>query len=247
MENEKMLKERFDLDLSLLRTSRKKNAADATLRQAKFDLREAQQAQTLYGSTFKSFCDKLTGKREAQETNLRHAVQRAETNLAAAKQTVSAAEEKIALLNQALASFPKWESLKTANNEADWCRLEALYCAEVLLPMLEVSHDLLMERRNQVNGSNSGEIKSHHELAEIYSAPEKAGEDCKPYIQRLQAALTILGMQLPDYTYFENPSYFLNSATHYTRFDQLNKAISQVETLRRKISSLQKELDIDNT
>ena len=247
MENNNMIKDRFDLEISLLRASRKKNAADATLRQAKFDLREAQQAQTLYSSTFKSFCDKLTGKREAQETKLRHAVQQAEVNLSAAKQTVSAAEEKITLLNQALASYPKWESLKTANNEADWCRLEALYCAEVLLPMLEVSHDLLMERRNQVNGSNSGEIKSHHELAEIYSAPEKAGEDCKPYIQRLQAALTILGMQLPDYTYFENPSYFLNSATHYTRFDQLNKAISQAEALRRKISSLQKELDTDES
>ena len=242
MENEKMMKERFDLEISLLRTGRKKNKADAALRQAKFDLREAQQAQTLYGSTFKSFCDKLTGKREAQETGLRHAVQRAEANLNTANQTVSAAEEEILLLNQALSSLPKWESLKTTDNEAGWCRLEALYCAEVLLPLLEISHDLLMERRNQANGSNAGQFKTTLELAELYKAPENAGEDCKPYIQRLQVALTVLGMQLPVCTFFENPSYFLNSATKYTRFDRLNKAISQTEALLREIPLLQKKL-----
>ena len=242
MEHENMLKDRFDLDISLLRANRRKDAAVDALRQAKFDLREAQQAQTLYGSTIKSMLDKLTGKREAQKTELRHRVLLAEAALATAKRAVSDAEAEILRLTQALASLPEWESLKTAENEAIWCPLEALYCAEVLLPLLQICHDLLMERRNQINGSNAGQIQSHYEVAEIHTAPEQAGESCRIYIQRMQAALEPLGMQLPAYTYFDDPSYFLNSATRYTRFDKLNQAIAQTEALLREIPALQKKL-----
>ena len=242
MEKDSMLKDRFDLNMSLLRTNRRKNAADAALRQAKYDLREAQQAQTLYGSTVRSFLDKLTGKREEEEAKLRHSVQFAEANLIAVKRAVSAAEEELQILNQADSTLPLWEDLKTSQNENLWYRFEVQYCAEVLLPLLEISHELLVERRNQAGGANAGQIKTHHEIAGIYTAPEKAGAECAIYIQRIQVALHALGMKLPVCTYYENPSYYLNAATQYTRFDQLNKAISQTEALLHEIPILQKKL-----
>ena len=242
MEHAKTLKERFDLDIALLRMKRKKDEADAALRQAKFDLREAQQAQVLYDSSFRHFLDKFTGKQEARETALRHSVQRSDAALAAAVRTVSDTEEKILQLEQSLSLLSSWDTLKTSDTAVLWYRLEALYCAEAVLPLLEISHHLLLERRNQANGSNAGQFKTHYELAEIYTAPEAAGNDCKPYILRLSTALAALDIRLPEHTYFLDPAAFLNTATKYTRFDRLNEAIAQTEALIREFSLLPQTL-----
>jgi len=246
METTKLLKERFDLDIALLRIRRKKAGVDAALRQAKFDLREAQQAQILYGGSFKSFFDKLTGKQEEKEAALRHAVQRSEADLAAAMRSVSEAEENIRLLEKNLSMLPSWDTLKTAETAPVWYRLEALFCAEAVLPLLEINRLLLLERRNQLNGSNAGQIKTAYELADIITAPEKAGDDCKPYIMRLDAALTALDMHLPACGYFHDPAAFLNTATKYARFDRLNEAIVQTESLLRHIPVLTQQLQQDN-
>lgn len=243
MENTKILKERFNSEIALLQLRRKKTAADTALRQAKFDLRQAQQERTLYGGSFKGFLDKFTGKREEAETTLHHAVQRAEADLAAATRSVADLEKNISRLEQTLAALPQWDTLKTTQTEIIWYRFDALLCAQILLPLLEINHQLLLERRNQMNGSNAGDLKTAGELADLYTAPEKAGEDCKPYILRLDAALEALGMHLPDCAYFHNPSAFLNSATKYTRFDRLNEAIAQTESLLRSIPALQRQLE----
>lgn len=242
MEQTSILKTHFELQIALLRTNRKKSAAEAVLRQAKFDLREAQQAQILYGSTIRSLMDKFSGKREEKETKLRHAVMQAEADLAAARNSVSDSQDQLCTLTQSLAALAPWKNLKTAENEAEWCRLEALYCAEAVLPLLEASLFLLQERRNQANGGNAGQIKSPYELADIYTAPEKAGDDCRPYILRLNAALETLDIRLPKHTYFLDPAVFLNTATKYTRFDRLNEAITQTEAMLRCVSALRQTL-----
>ena len=112
----------------------------------------------------------------------------------------------------------------------------------MLTPLLETTRNLLVERRNQFNGTNAGQIKSRHTLAEIYSAPEAAGEACKPYLLRLKAALEELGNSLELHSFFESPTFFLSSATQFTRMDRINTAITQAETLQRQLIKLQKEL-----
>lgn len=243
MENP-MLKEHFDLSIALLRSKQNHAAAVAARRQAIFDQREARQAQVLYGSSFKCFRDKLTGRKEETETALRHAVQHAEAALAAAEHTVSVEAEKIAQLEQSLSRLPPWDSLKTADTESLWYRLEALYCAEFVLPLLEVNLNLLLERRNQANGGNAGQLQSRYEIADIYTAPEKAGDACRPYILRLNAALEALDAPLPVHTYFLEPAAFLNSATKYNRFGRMNEAVSQTEAIIRCISTLRQTLKI---
>jgi len=245
MEHTKILKERFDLDIALLRMKRKKDEADAALRQAKFDLREAQQAEVLYSGSFRHFLDKFTGKQEEHETALRHSVQRSDAALAAAVRTVSETEEKILQLEQSLSPLPSWDDLKTSDTAVLWCRLEALYCAEAVLPLLEITHHLLLERRNQSNGGNAGQIKTHYELADIYTAPETAANDCRPYILRLSTALAALEIRLPEHTFLLDPAVFLNTATKYTRFDRLNDAITQTEALIREIPLLPQRLGKD--
>ena len=241
MEHTELIQTRFDLELSLLQTQRRKTAANAALKQAKFDLREAQIAQTEYGGIFKSFRDKLTGKREAAETRLRHAVQKAETALATAQQELDDICQKLPQLEDALSQLPTWESLKS-QDEPLWHQLEARYCIELLIPLLEITHQLLTERRAQFNGTYAGQLKSLQDLADIYSAPEAAGEGCKPYLQRLESALAFLDIPFSLGSFFSNPTAFLSEATKFTQMDRINTALGQTEKLQRLLFQLQKEL-----
>ena len=234
------IQDRFQLEMDFLRLERQVEDAKAALRQAKFDLREAQVAEAEYRGSFKSFRDKLAGRREEAETALRHAVQKAEADLTSAQRQKEHLDARLSEIKEQLSALPDWESLKDKGRE--WNRLEALYCMEVLTPMLEATHDLLIERRNQFNGSNAGQIKSRQTLAEIYSAPEAAGEACKPYLLRLKAALEELDNSLELQSFFDSPTFFLSSATQYTRMNRVNDAIGQAETLQRQLLNLQKEL-----
>ena len=242
MEHAELIQTRFDLELSLLQTQRRKAAANTALKQAKHDLREAKVAQIEYSGSFKSFRDKLTGKREETETQLRHGVQRAETTLATAQQELDDINQKLPLLEVSLFQLPPWESLKSAN-EPLWHQLEARYCIEALTPLLDSTHHLLMERRAQFNGTYAGELKSRQELADIYSAPEAAGEACKSYILRLKAALDELELPFEVHPFFASPTAFLSEATRYTRMDRINTAIGQTEKFQRLLPELQKELN----
>ena len=81
------IQDRFRLETHLLRLEHQTAENEAALRQAKYDLREANAAEVEYGGSFRAFRDKLTGKKEAAETALRHNVQNAEAALASARQT----------------------------------------------------------------------------------------------------------------------------------------------------------------
>ena len=234
------IQERFQSEMDFLRLEQQAEEAEAALRQAKFDLREAKVAEAEYRGSFRSFRDKLTGKQEASETALRHAVQKAEAALAAAQRQKELLNAQLSALKEQLSALPDWVSLRDGSRE--WERLETLYCLEVLTPMLEATHDLLVERRNQFNGTNAGQLKTHHDLAAIYSAPESAAEACKPYLLRLKAALEELGTSLELHDCFTAPTAFLSSATQYTRMDRINTAIVQTEALRRQLMQIQNEL-----
>lgn len=236
------LREHFDLQISLLRLERQQSQQEAALRQAKYDLREAKIAQTEYGSTFRSFLDKITGRREEAETALRHAVQKTESALASAQLEHDSLTGRLSELKAQLSVLPDWASCN--DGSAEWNRLEALYCAELLLPRLDITHHLLLERRAQFNGTHAGEIKTRTKLADIYSAPESAGEDCKILLLRLKAALDGLEIPLEIGSYFEAPTAFLSSATQYTRMDRINTALAQTEKLQKLLPQLQKQLEV---
>ena len=239
METESFIQKRFDCDLALLRVNRKQAQTQAALRQAKYHLREAKFAQLEYGGSFRALRDRITGKKEESETALRHAVAQAEADLTAAQRTLDTLEEEIRDLEASLSQLPSWESLKTAENEALWYRLDAKYCAEWLIPHLEITHQLLLERRAQFNGTNAGQIKSLAELADIYSAPESAAEDCVPYIRRLKAAVSFLGTEFPELAFFDAPTAFLSAATKFTQMDRINTALAHTEKLQRLLSQMQ--------
>lgn len=240
MEHAELIQTRFDLELSLLRLERQIKETEAALRQTKYDLRETKVAEAEYSGSFKAIRDKLKGRREEAETNLRHAVQKAEADLASAQRQKDTLEVPLSQVKNQLAELPAWESLNDGSDQ--WYRLEALYCTEVLVPLLESTHRLLMMRRNQFNGTYAGEIKSLQELSDIYSAPEAAGEACRPYLLRLKAAFEKLDIPFELGSYFDAPTAFLSSATKYTRMDRINEATCQVQKLLNRLPSLQTQL-----
>lgn len=237
---------RYDLEIDLLRLRRQRTENDAALRQAKYDLREAQQEQTLYSGSFKSFRDKLTGRKEAAENALRHAVQKAEANLASAQRKKEILDTQLPELENTLAFTPDWNALRERSDGValqEWLRLEAAYCIEALLPLLKKNHTALTEQRNMISGANVGKVYSFEEQAQIGSAPEKAGEICKPYILRLRSALEGLEIPFTRCTYFDDPTAFVNSViAQHNRRDRLNEAINQVAAVQRLIPKLQKQL-----
>lgn len=233
--------DRYQLEIQLLRLERQAEENDSALRQAKFDLREAKVAEAEYRSSFKSFCDRLTGKKEATETALRHAVQKAEADLTSAQRQKEVLDAQLSASKGKLAQLPDWESFN--GSSLLWYRLEALYCMEVLEPLLEANQHLLIERRNQFNGSYAGQLKTRQTLAEIYTAPEAAGEACRPYILRLKAALDALEIPFELPGYLDAPTVFLSNATKYTRMDRINEAIGQTEELQRQIPKLRRQLE----
>lgn len=236
------VQDQHQLEMLLLKLQRQTAENEAALRQAKCDLREAKVAEAEYAGSFRCLRDKLTGKREESETALRHNVQKAEAALASATQTAKRLSLQTEEVQSRLEKLPSREDLR-AQGLPEWHRLEALYCMEVLAPMLEANQELLTARRNQFNGSNAGQVKSHQTLAEIYTAPEAAGEACKPYLLRLKEALDALGISISLPEYWENPTAFLSYATQYTRMDRVNKAISQVAATQRLLSGLLKQLE----
>lgn len=242
------IQDRFRLDISLLRLQRQIRENEAALRQAKFDLRTAQQELTLYEGSFRSFLDRISGRQEARETSLRHAAQKAEANLASAQRKKEILNAQLPELEKKRASAPDWNSLRQQTDTAalkEWLRLESLFCMEALLPLLEENHTALMELRNMMSGANVGKVYTFAEQAQIGSAPESTGQSCKPYILRLKAALAELDIPFVPCTYFDNPTAFvISAAAVHNRRDRLNKALGQVEAVQKLLPKLMKQLEL---
>lgn len=233
--------ERYQSEIELLRLERQAEENKAALRQAKHDLREAQTAQALYSGSFRALRDRFTGKKEAAETTMRHAVANAAAALTSAQRQKESLDAQLSQVNGQLALLPGWEALNDGSRE--WCRLEALLCAEVLAPLLEETLILLNERRKMANGAVPGKIYTFSEQAKIGCAPEQSAAACKPYVARLKSALENLEISIPDLPFFDHPATFLNAATEYTRKDRLHEAILQTEDLQRLIAGLRKKLE----
>ena len=64
----------------------------------------------------------------------------------------------------------------------------------------------------------------------------------KEELLTLKAALEELGIPLELHSFFDSPTFFLSSATPYTRMNRVNDAIGQAETLQWQLLNMQKEL-----
>lgn len=243
------IRERFHLETSGLKLRRQLEQNELALRRAQYDLRSAREAQALYEGSLRSFLHRLSGKKEARETSLRHDVQEAEFRLAAGRREKELLETKLPEIEAALEKLPSRESLRQQaeafpESLREWNRLEALFCMEALPPMLEENHTALLELRRMMSGADMGKIYAYEEIAQIQSAPEQWGEACGPYVLRLEGALNALDLPFGPISYFKSPTaYVISAAAKHNQRDRLNEALSQVEEVRRQIPVLRRQLE----
>lgn len=230
----------YELETGLLRLSGRREEIRKALKQAKYDLRQAQQEQTLYGGSFRGFLDRISGKQEEKQEALRRAVNAAQSvleSLEREKESLSAQERQLETERSSLpdAATLRDRALEQPDSAQRWAALEAKYCAEALRPLLEKTEAALEDYRALLRGQRSGEIISHEERHEIGTAYIGWTNQCLPLLQRLKQAADILKQPVEIGRYFENPSGFLASAAaRHNQLDRMNEALAQVASARRQ-------------
>ena len=242
----KQIREYFLLETSILRLEQEEKSAEQALRQAKFDLREAQQERLLYSGSFRAFRDKLTGKREEKELALHRAVKLAESSVAAARQEKEKLAGEIAEYRNQLTLLPSSEELKAkAEGEAltEFIRLDSLLAVKKLEPLLEKNLEALEEVRKIRRGERAGELKSRAEWTVLDTAPEQQTRELTPLLEKLVENLPHLGMELTLGEYFREPTVFLNPAAKHNQVDSVSRAIGQMEQVRKEIQTIRKKME----
>ena len=108
-----MLNQVYELETALLRTQRNEQELRDAVSKAKYDLRTARQDQIEYGSTFRAFLDRFSGKRAGKEEQLSREVRKAEAELnelegfRMSKVNLAAAEGKARRYDRAVTMFRK--------------------------------------------------------------------------------------------------------------------------------------------
>ena len=238
------IRRRYEVEASLPGAERAAERAEAALRQAIFDRRDAVEKELAYSGSFGSLRDRLTGKKEARELELRHGVQRAESALAAARQEKDRAEQQLAEIKAQLEQLPAREALlqmarENPDTDAVCSRLEAAYCAAMLTELLEQNHRDLADCGKLLRGEYLGTFAGSEETARIEATPGVSGRECAEYLRRLRTALERLDMTLEGAPYFDDPVYYIvSAAARHNRLDRCRDALEQNEAMQRAIRRL---------
>ena len=239
MENQ--LKERYELETRLLRTERALAENADALKQANYDLRNRQEEEKLYSGSMRSFLDGLTGKREEKQESLRRASVHARAELdSLTKEEARLLSEQESLRKKGT-SLPAMDALRERavscpETAGLWAKLEAKYCAELVLPLLDATEEALEDYRQQLRGNKMGEIVTPEQGQEIGTAHIDRAKQCMPALNRLKAAMELLGQPFEIGGYFESPAGFIvSAAARHNRLDRANLALDQIAAIRKQI------------
>ncbi len=237
------IQDRFRLETSLLRLRRQREANEAALRQAKFDLREAKARAAEYRGSFQSLRDRMKGEKEQRETQLRHEVAEAEAALTKTRQEKEMLDRKIPETEAKLADLPAVRELRERAQGEDlkeFCRLEVLHCIEAVEPLLAVNLEAIEAYRRRRDIA----LRTLDEYAALETDPGKAGEACRIWIQRITAALEDMGIPFGPWSYYENPAAFiLSAAADHNRWERTIQARDQIYGLQRELCRLRIQLE----
>lgn len=227
----------YETEISLLRLQRQLERRNEELRQAKYDLRKADQALTEYGSSLRAFLDRFSGKQAETRETLQRQIREAEakhTSLLRQQERLTAQLEQT---RETLTSLPTLEELRQGVEPKKWAALETRFCAEALAPLLEENHEALLQYRMVLRGEYP--ILSPEERQELCAQPNAAAEQCLPWLNRLCEALEILETPLDPGRYYASPAaYVVSAAARHNQLDRLNDALDQVEKLQKLVKGM---------
>lgn len=234
-----LLKRRYQVDLALLHLESREGAAKEALRQAKYDLRQAEAEKLEYEGSFHAFLDKFSGKQEEKRDALALQVSRRKAALTEAQGALQRLEEEKTRLEAEDRELPPGEVFSRSEDSGIrtlWAEYERNYCIDALLPLLEENLQALITYRETRQGAVPGQILSHGERQQIYGQPDILAKQCKLLLERLETALELQGGTLEIGEYFRQPeSYLVSPAASHNRMDRVNRAIDQVVSMRRTL------------
>lgn len=247
----RQLMQRYHLQSALNRQRQTLLETEEKLPGAKYELRTARQAQTEYESSLRFFLDGLTGRREEKMEAISRQLRQAEAEQETLLRLTASLKQDCGELSRELEQLPSPEELKAAALEQVetrqlWAKLEAALCAGQLLPLLENLDAALEDYRGQLRGDRMGQIVGPEELHAIGTAHLIPARQCAPLLRRLQEALRFLEESLEPGGYLENPEgYIVSAAARHNRIDRVNRALKEVNSLRKRIKDISSRMPED--
>lgn len=226
------LQQYYEVQTSLLMLQRRLEEITEEIRQAKYDLRNAEEAQLNYGGSVRAILDGFSGRKAEREELLHRNVRDMEGKRDALLREKEMLQQRQTENLELLKTFPSPEQLRKESDPLQWAALEAKYCAEALSPLLEENHRALLKYRSLLRGEYP--ILSPEDRQEISSRPNLRAKECLPWLHRLKEALDILGQPFAPGSYYDSPDAWLfGMAADHNRRDRLNSALDQVEAVEK--------------
>lgn len=223
-----MLNRIYELETASYRSSIREAELKESVKQAKFNLRQATIAQVEYGG-IRAFVDKLSGKHADKMEALSREVRKAEAELHSLQRQLEAEKQRLSALQEQRTALPPLEELQTEETKDLWAPLERRYCAEALLPLLTRVEEALTEYRKMLRGEYP--ILSISDQSAIGAAPISAAEECRPLLDRLEAV-----QDLPEAGFFRSPAAFLAAAARHNQLELAAAAANQTAALKNHLT-----------
>ena len=223
-----MLNRVYELETDIFRSSQKESALKDSVKQAKFNLRQASIAQVEYGG-IRAFADRLSGKYADKLETLSREVRKAEAELQSLQRQLEAETQTLSALKEQRTALPPLEELRTEETKDLWAPLERRYCAEALLPLLTPVEEALTEYRQMLRGEYP--ILSLSQQAAIGAAPIAAAEKCRSLLDRLESV-----QELPEAGFFRSPAAFLAAAARHNQLELAAAAADQTASLKKHLT-----------
>lgn len=246
MSTNDILTHAYELETRLYSLVLRSREVSEAVKQAKYDLRTAQVNQVEY-TGFWALWDKASGRYAGKAEELAYHVSQAEARLDMLLRQQAGIADELSWLREGRSQLPSMEELKDAalkspETAQQWARLECRLCGAQLLPLLKKNEQALLEYRQLLRGEFP--VLSVEEQQQINSEPDIWAQQCSELLERMQAALKVLGRVLDIPPYFQSPIFFLMyAAAKHNRMDRAGQAHDQVLQTEKQVRHLLETLD----
>lgn len=237
---------RYELDAALSQTRTGLAAAETALRQAKWQLRQEEDALLNYESGVKQLLDRLRGTRAEKAEALSRAVRQAESALLLKTRERDSLKQTLGKLEAQSAALPDAETLRSGLEGDDlrfWAKLECRHCARLLPPLLAETLTGLERYHGKLRGEYRNQIMDPEEAFALETDHIQPALACAGLLQRMSAAMDLLGHTREIPGYFRNPrGYITAAAATHNRIDRAAAAMDQVRQVQKQLQSLPADL-----
>lgn len=216
---------------------RRKAELEEQLPQARFSAREADAALTEYEcGGFRPWLDKLSGKWEEKQEDLRRSA-------SSARRTLESLTEDLARIGDALkasqvSSYEEiyHDAMDLAPQERELiCHALASVLAGELAASLKQAQEALLEAQQWARPNNRIDTAPGYTKGKLLAEAEACAAVCA----RLLEEIGRCGMAMQVHPYFQNPAGFIHAvATPYGELDRINSAMAAIRQTEKELDAL---------